>query len=183
MTRRVKGLLFLHYVRMLKARKQADWGRQLLPGDLAFLNQQIGPKESYPMDVFERLGLAILDEVARGELRAVREWGRQSAEELVGSVSGLLVPGEPRETLMRFQAMRGAFFDFDALALAEVTDRTARIEMRFEMGDRAEQAACVQAKGFFQRLVELAGGRDVHASFEARAWEGDPSTIASLGWS
>lgn len=182
MTRRVKGLLFLHYVRMLKARKQAQWGRHLLPADLSFLEQPIEPAESYPMDVFERLGLAVLDEIARGELGAVREWGRQSADLLVESVRGLLVPGDPRDSLMRFQAMRSAFFDFDAIGLAEVTDRTARIEMRFEMGDRAEQAACVQAKAFFQRLVELAGGRDVHASFEARAWEGDARTLVALAW-
>ncbi len=183
MTRQVKGLLFLHYVRMLKARKKTDWGRQLLPGDLPFFDQRIEAGRSYPMDVFERMGLAILDEVARGELGAVREWGRQSAELLVEGVRGLLVPGDPRESLMRFQGMRGAFFDFDAISLTEVTDRTARIEMRFEMGDRAEQAACVQATGFFQRLVELAGGREVRACFEARAWEGDARTIASLAWS
>ena len=81
--------------------------------------------------------------------------------------------------------MRGALFDFGAIALAEVTDRTAtaRIEMRLEMGGRAEQAACVQAKGSFQRLNEPAGGREVHASFEARVWEGDARTIASLAWS
>jgi uncharacterized protein (TIGR02265 family) len=181
-TRRVKGLLFLHYVRMLKARKQSDWGRHLLPADLGFLEQPIEPAASYPMDVFERLGLAVLDEIARGELGAVREWGRQSADLLVESVRGLLVPGDPRESLMRFQAMRGAFFDFDAVALAEVTDRTARIEMSYEMGDRAEQAASTQALGFFQRLVELAGGREVRAAFEARAWEGDGRTVAALAW-
>ncbi|MGE0456123.1 MAG: hypothetical protein AB7O37_22760 [Vicinamibacteria bacterium] len=182
MTRQVKGLLFLHYVRMLKSRKHTDWGRQLLPADMRFLSQRIEPTASYPMDVFERLGLAILDEIARGELGAVGEWGRQSADLLVESVPGLLVPGDPRESLMRFQAMRGAFFDFDALRLAEVTDRTARLEMRFEMGDRAEQAACVQARGFFQRLVELAGGREVRAAFEARAWEGDARTVTALAW-
>lgn len=178
----VKGVLFLHYVRMLKARHQASWGRQLLPEDAHFLSEHIETAAWYPMPAFERLGLAILDEIARGELGAVREWGRQTADLLTASTPGLLVAGDPRESLMRLQAMRRSFFDFDAIVLADVSDRMARFQIRYEMGDRAEQAACVQALGFLERLVTLAGATEVRATFEARAWEGDAHTVAALSW-
>lgn len=167
---------------MLRAHKAIDWSRQLAAEDVRFLHERIEPQLWYPMPSFERMGLAILDVLAHGELQAAREWGGRSAELLAGVQPELLVAGDPRESLMRFQVMRRSFFDFDAVTVTEITDCTARLEVRYGMVDRAEQAASQQTLGFFQRLLELAGGADVHGSFEARSWEGDAATIVALSW-
>jgi hypothetical protein len=180
--RHVKGVLFLDYVRMLRARKDVEWKRQLTPEDLAFLTERIEPDRWYPMQTFERLGLAILGEIARHDLLVVRAWGRLSAEYLVRDQSGLLVASDPRESLMRIQVLRGSFFDFDALRISELSDTSARVLVDYGMSNRAEQAASYQTLGFLGRLVELAGGSDVRASFEQRTWEGDPVTELSLQW-
>src|SRR5690349_436248 len=93
--RRVKGTLFVDYVRMLRANKEADWSRYLQPGDLEFLSQRIDPSGWYPMESFERMGVAILAEVARGELELVREWGRAQTEWIGQSQPELLAQGDP----------------------------------------------------------------------------------------
>ena len=76
----VKGTLFVDYVRMLRAKKDADWARYLTPSDLEYIGKRIISDEWYPMTTFERMGLAILAEVAEGDLRLVKEWGRMSID-------------------------------------------------------------------------------------------------------
>ncbi len=63
--RRVRGVLFVDYVRMIRSNKQVDWGRYLSADDLRWLNARIDPDGWYPMESFERFGIAILHEVAK----------------------------------------------------------------------------------------------------------------------
>ena len=73
--RRVKGTLFVDYVRMLRSRKDVDWSRHLRPEDLAFLGERVRHDAWYPMDSFERMGLAILAEIS-SDMQIVQAWGR-----------------------------------------------------------------------------------------------------------
>jgi hypothetical protein len=182
MPRHVKGTLFVDYVRMLRAHKGVDWRRYLLEADLPYLQATIEPEGWYPMETFERFGLAILDEMAKGDLLVVRAWGRLQVEQLAKAHVDLLVPGDPRESLMRFQVVRKSLFDFDAVTIPELSDASARVFVDYGMGSRSEQAAAHQTLGFFGRLVELAGATSVRAAFEQRAWEGDGKTVVSLDW-
>jgi hypothetical protein len=65
---RVKGILFVDYVRMLRAHKGVDWAERLPAEDLPYLHRSIHPGSWYPMDTFERMGNQILQLVARGDL-------------------------------------------------------------------------------------------------------------------
>jgi hypothetical protein len=95
---------------------------------------------------------------------------------------GLVVPGDVRETLMRFRVFRQSFFDYPALEIDELTDEEATIDIRYGMAPLAEEAASHQTLGFFERLVEVAGGLDVKASFASRSWAGDEATKIKLAW-
>ena len=96
MGKNVKGFLFADYTRMIKGRKDLDWRRHLQPKDLSFLTQPIMDSEWYPMETFERMGLAILQEIAHGEMNAVRLWGRQSIDDLFSQHKSLICEGDPR---------------------------------------------------------------------------------------
>ncbi len=182
MERHVKGSLFVDYVRMLRSRKEVDWKRYLRPEDLPYLEARIDPAAWYPMETFARFGLAILDEIAHGDSFPARAWGRMSLDYLVTVNEGLLVKGDPRESLMRLLVLRGSFFDFDAVTMPQLTDGHATVHVQYGMTARAEQAASFQTLGFFGRLVELAGGRSVITRLTERSWEGDPVTAFSVDW-
>ncbi len=182
MERRVKGSLFVDYVRMLRSRKDVDWARYLQPEDLLYLVGRIHPEGWYPMDTFARFGLAILDEIAHGDTFLARAWGRMSLDYLVTVHEGILVPRDPRESLMRLIVLRGSFFDFDAVSMPQLTDTHATVHVHYGMIARAEQAAAFQTLGFFGRLVELAGGLGVLTEFTHRAWEGDALTVFTVDW-
>jgi hypothetical protein len=179
---RVKGVLFVDYVRMLRAHRDRSWNQHLLPEDEPFLEQTVDPAAWYPMATFERLGLAILHTIAEGNLDLVRNWGRVSAAHVAGTVEDVVVPEDPRESLMRFFVLRQGFFDFEALSMLELSDGSAALQIQYGMSPLAEQAAAVQTLGFFEGLVELADGISIEASLTERSWQGDARTVLSLSW-
>ena len=175
-TRRVKGELFADYVRMIRRRKDVDWTRKLTAEDLGYLREAIDPSGWYPMEVFERLGDAILAVIAGNDVQAVRLWGRFSVEPLVEHHPTLLAKGDPVESLRRFQVLRSTFFDFSAIEVATFTTGHAELEIHYHMGPIAEEAASYQAMGFFEGLLDLAGATDVVAELTERSWAGDRRT-------
>lgn len=182
MQRQVKGILFADYVRMIRGQKNVDWRHHLSEDDLRFLQERIDPGGWYPMEAFERMGNAILAEVAGGSVEGARMWGRLSVDQLRAAQPRLVAEGDPLETIARFRVLRETYFDFEALSVRIATPEHARIAIRYQMGAKAEEAASYQTMGFFERLVEMAGGVAVTTSFVHRSWEGDVETWLDLQW-
>jgi hypothetical protein len=182
MAPQVRGSLFLDYVRMLKSRHEVDWSQHLEPDDLGYLKARVDIEAWYPMAVFERMGIAILDVIARGDLGAVRAWGKGTVPSLVALHPNLLVENDPRESLMRFHVLRQTFFDFEAASVTRLDDRHVRVQIGYGMSPVAEEAASYQTMGFLEGLVELAGGEDVKARFVEKAWRGAGTTTLVVSW-
>jgi hypothetical protein len=167
---------------MLRRRNDVDWSQRLEAVDLGYLVQRIDPAAWYPMETFERMGLAILTGIAQGDLDTVRLFGRASIDPLCQTHRNLVAPGDPRDTLMRFQVLRRGFFDYAALEIGSISDGEASILVSYGMGSRAEEAASWQTRGFFERLLEVAGATQIEASFASRSWAGDLVTTIELQW-
>ncbi len=180
--RRVKGTLFVEYVRMIRGHKAADWSAHLRPEEMSYLVRRVEPDSWYPMDSFERMGLAILSVLAKDDLEGVRAFGRASVDSLCRVHPELLAPGDPRDTLMRFQVLRRSFFNYAALAIHAISDEEASFDISYGMTHAAEEAASWQTLGFVERLLEVAGAQAVTAWFSACAWKGDLVTVAELRW-
>ena len=182
MVRQVRGVLFVDYVRMLRAHPDRSWEEMLEPRDLELVDATIEPSQWYPMETFERLGLAILKVVARGQIHRVREWGRASIEHLAKTVEQLIVEGDPRESLMRFQVYRRTFFDFEALTTLNLSDGAAELQVAYGMSPLAEEAAATQTVGFCVGLLERAGAKSVRGYFTEESWKGADRTVVGLAW-
>jgi hypothetical protein len=180
--RHVKGILFADYVRMIRSVKSVDWSAHLQAADLAAIHEKIAPDGWYSMEVFERLGNAIFEVVAHGKLELVRMWGRGSVDTLRAQQPRLIAAGDPVETLNRFRVLRATYFDFDTLNVPLLHLDEAQIMIAYQMGMPAEETASHQTWGFFERLLELSGARDVRARFSSRSWDGDTHTLLSVHW-
>ncbi len=180
--RNVRGVLFLDYVRMVRGKKDVHWSDHLEPEDLMLLAQRIDPEAWYPMPTFERLGVAILKEVAHGQLEGVRMWGRFQVPSVCKQFPMLLAAGDPRDTLMRFGVLSNSFFDYGALGVAELSDESAKVWIRYGMSKVAEETASWQSFGFLEGLLEAAGAQEVNARFASRAWDGAERTLIELHW-
>lgn len=182
MSRNVKGILFADYVRMMRGKKDVDWSMYVPREDLFYLRSRIEADEWYPMETFERFGNAILSEVAGGKLDAVRMWGRVSVDVLALANPNLVAPGDPVDTMMRFRVQRATYFDFDSLEVASLAPGHAEVIIHYYMGAKAEEAASYQTMGFFERLVEVAGGADVNARFTSCSWTRGQRTVLTIDW-
>lgn len=182
MARQVKGHLFADYVRIIRANKEIDWTEVLDEEGLSWTRQQIAPEKWYPMDVFEKLGLAILEKVANHDLNLIHRWGRQTIDELKAAHPDLMVDNDPRETFMRFQILRQALFDFPAVKITTIRDGKAILEIQYGMSGEAEEAAVHQSLGFLERLLEVSGAREAKAEILEGTWEGFPSTTIAVSW-
>ena len=134
------------------------------------------------MATFERMGNAILRLVANGNLDLVRMWGRFQVDQLRILYPNLVADGDPVETLTRFRVLRATFFDFEALEVPMLVDHEAQIIIRYRMGNMAEEAASFQTMGFFERLLEVAGAKNIVAAFTQRSWAGDARTLLEIKW-
>jgi hypothetical protein len=180
--RQVRGILFLDYVRMIKAHKSVDWSKVLPPEDILYIGDRIDPDGWYPMESFERMGNAILMHVAGGQLLAVHHWGRVSATMLYAAHPMLLEKGDPVETLRRFRVQRATYFDFEALEVPMLHDGEAQIVIHYYMGMPAEEAASLQTQGFFEALLQIAGARNIRSKLTEKSWTGSPRTLLDLRW-
>ena len=182
MIRRVRGILFVDYVRMLRAQKTVNWRDHLPAEDIWFLSTRIDPDAWYPMETFERLGLAILRTIAMGQLDAVRMWGGFQVGSVRRMLPNLIAEGDPQETMMRFRVLATSFFDYGALTVETVEHDHAVVSVLYGMSQLAEETACTQTLGFFERMVEVSGAISIDASFTARSWLGDEKTLIDLFW-
>jgi hypothetical protein len=177
----VRGVFFLDYVRMVK-RQRATESERLLAEDRVLLDSKIDPGSWYPMEVFERLGLAILDCFTGDSpdpIRPIRMFGRFQINGILAQFPELLVPKHPRDTLMRFRVLMSSFFDFPALDVLSIDDTSAEVTIRYGMCAAAERAAAWQTLGFFEALLALSGAMHNHCEFVARSWE-TPGRITRL---
>jgi len=182
MTKHVKGTLFLDYVRMIKKRKDTDWSRHLEPEDREIIKGQVLPSNWYPLDSYQRMGVAVLHEIAGGDVQVVREWGKRSLEELTKVYRNLVQEGEPMKSMERFQILRARFFDFEGLKIEPRQGNRVHLTVDMAFENVAEEAYAYQMAGSFERLLELSGAKNVTWKFHQKAWEGDESTVIDISW-
>ncbi len=178
----MRGSFFADYVRTLRRNRDANWKRFLKPDDAELVAGQIAPGGWYPMDVFERLGTAILYSVADFSFTVPYAWGRVSAGQITSIHEGLIEPGDPGGAFLRLHGLRGVFFNFDPVIVTSCTDDEARIEIDYQMRDIPEAAACYQAQGFYEGIVGLCGCRVTASKIIKRRWEGHDNTVITISW-
>lgn len=167
---------------MLRRTKNVDWSTVFEPEDLSYLVQRVEPDAWYPMATFERFGVAILTHVEGATLDAVRLWGRFSVNEFVTAHPELIAPNHPVESLMRLKVLRATLFDFPAFTVPMLGEGNAYVDIHYQMGPRAEEAACLQTMGFCEGVLSLAGATKVQASFATCSWHGASNTRVELTW-
>ncbi len=182
MAKRVRGTLFLDYVRMIRKRKSVDWNKYLEPGDFEIMEQMILPSQWYPLDTFQRMGVAVLQEIAGGDVQVVREWGRSSLDELTKVYKSLVDPSGPVRSLERLKIMRNRFFDFEGLELEQLESNRVRVHVDMAFEKVADEAYAYQMLGTFERLLELSGAKNIKHEFIQKGWEQDPHTVMDLSW-
>jgi len=182
MDRNVKGVLFLDYVRMIRKSKGVDWKKHLTEADVNLIENWIEPSHWYPFDTFQRMGEAILAEIAAGDMDLVRSWGRLSVSSLISIHEFLVKKGSPGESLKRFQLLKSSFFDFDGFSVEMISDTSATLKVYIATREKSLEPSSYQLVGMVEGLIEVAGARDVQSRFLSKSWEGADKTLVDYAW-
>lgn len=181
--KKVKGSILLDYVRMIRANKDKDWNKYLKPEDWDIINGRILPSMWYPLDTFQRAGLAAFHILGGGKLDLVRAWGRISMEQLVkGIYKSIIMDADPIKAIDKFVLLRKQFYNFSALEMKAIGDKHLNVWIEYGAKEDGAEPYCAQLKGGFERLVELTGGKNPKVSTGIKKHDGRDGIEFDLTW-
>jgi len=185
----VKGSLLLDVVRLIRANKDRDWKKYLNDRDLEIIQSQILPSSWYPLDTYERAELAIYQEIGKGKIENALVWGRFAMDDLVKRVyQNLIEEQDPLLALERFALFRKTLFrssdpDFQPIEFKQLGPNNARITIKLNHPLELFEVYAHQSMGSFERLVELAGGKDGKVAMVEHDWKGSrPYAVLEISW-
>ena len=175
-TGQVKGTLLLARMKYLRSRGSETEERvlrRLSAADQAVVRGTLYPSSWYSADLLLRLEMTIVALLASGDRpRLFLDMGRFSAETnlgLAGVQRPFLKEGDPHYLLSNAPAMYSAQHSAGRRTYERSGERGA-IVRTFD-GEEATAEDCLTAVGWFQRAIELSGGREarvVEAQCRAR---------------
>lgn len=162
---RVKGSLFLDYVKMIRSNQDKNWDQYLQPADWEIVHGHILPSNWYPFETFARIGWAVFQEVAGGNLELVRAFGRFSIKRLLELYKNILVPGDPAASAERLALLHRTFLEGGGQTRVVAQDRHS---FRYKVFTPASEVNAPyvlpfyhQIAGNLEELIEQAGGKKI----------------------
>ncbi|MBM7118280.1 TIGR02265 family protein [Archangium primigenium] len=172
---RIKGSVLIARLNLLM--RQSAPGRlqevlqKLSPEDRKVLSGVIMPIGWYPLDLNLRLDAAIAEALSpRDRNKAFIDMGRASAEEnLTGPHHVFIRKGDPHFLLSHAPEIYRLYYAVGARSYEKTGERSALL--RTVGAENVTEADCLTIIGWYQRAIELSGGRDVritHTKCRAR---------------
>jgi len=182
--RKVKGSILLDYIRMIKANRDKDWNKYLKPEDWEIVNGRVLPSVWYPLETFQRCGLATFHVLGGGKLENVRAWGKISMSQLVGNIyKSMIADADPLKAVERFSIMRSQFFNFSSFELQKMAEKHVKVSFTYDVNDKeGTEAYSAQLQGMIEQLLILAGAKNPKVDLNMREWKGDPVTEFDVKW-
>jgi hypothetical protein len=178
----VKGSVLVDYIKLMRASPQLPWADHLAPADLEQLQQMILPASWYPVELFQRLGLAVFKLVSKESFEVVHSFGRFLAEQMNANNPGLVVKGRPRDTLNKYQVIQDRLLSYKALEIKEQGPGRLIFQAYFLPQDEAIEIYMEVTAATLGRLIEFSGGRNVRARLLEGMWQGGNSNTMEVTW-
>jgi len=155
--RSVKGNVVLDYVKMIKANPDKPWSEILLPGDFDIIKQMVLPGSWYPMEFFQRTGVAVYKLIANEDLNLVRLMGLANGDKMFENYPGVVTKGDAYATVEKFIQIQRNFYSFHAFDFEKLGASEMLVTIYYEPDDPAFIPYVEQIFGTMGRLLELAG--------------------------
>ena len=182
MRKLVRGSVFVDYVRMIRARPDVEWASQLADADERLLERRISDHDWYPFDALERMGGAILGEVAQWDMDRVEAWGRVTLDNLDRRYGGFVTAGAPLASLRGFSEVCPELLNFPGIQVGDLVDGSGRLIIDIPADQHVQTAAYHLMVGLITRLLGRSGAGTVRHAHRYAAWAGDPLTVIDFSW-
>jgi len=182
--RKCKGSVIVDMAKIVRQFKDQPWDEYLKPEDWEIVNAMVIPTVWYPIETYQRIGLAVYKLIAKGNPEVVRSFGRAAmAEMLQGPYRYHLERGNPFEAVQKFMDLRKTLFNFSRMEMEKTGDQSLRVRI-LELGDfeTGLDVFLLLAGVHFQHLVEHNGGKDVKLETRQEGNPGDRELVLDLKW-
>jgi hypothetical protein len=181
MAMKVKGSLFIFWVKAIKANKTGVYDKYLSNKDREIISERILPNIWYPFETYQNCVTAVFEVVANKNLEVVTEWGRMSSRELMTGLYGGTLDGlTPVDYLKKIGILHRTFFNFSKIESVIESKNQALFKLiEFEPLFSLQQ---YMVKGWIEGILSLCGAKDVRSEIITKSWEGAPFTSIRFTW-
>ena len=179
----------MEFARLIRDNKDRDWKKYLDEEDSKIIFGAVMPNAWYPIEVYEHAGKAIFKEIAQGDLKNARMWGRFVIEDLGNRFYHNLVRlNDPEGGLERCRTFIQQWFQFDdpnfqAIEVKKIGLKQVKITVRYYHPYDYFEAYAHQSLGTFERIVELNGGKEVKAEITEQNFKShNPTVTITVSW-
>lgn len=177
----VKGSMLMYVIKGIRGAGIENFESLLSDPERELAGQKILPISWYPFESYKRFLDALVAVVARGDMNVVRQWGRDYGTTILDGVyRSTIVAGNPHRSLKNYEQRFASFYDFGIVEVTDTGPGSAEVVLRDFDPDWETIYQLIY--GWFERTVELAGGRRPRVEFTSRSWTGDPYTGYRVSW-
>ena len=182
--RRIKGSVVLDMVKVIRAFKDLPWGQYLKPEDFEIVKSMVIPTAWYPIETYQRMGLAVYKLVAKGSEDVVRTFGQAAMKELLaGPYRPFLVKNDPFEAVAKFFELRKSLFNFSRTAIEKTGAKSLRVNIT-DLGDFGEglDIFSVLLCAHLEEIARCNGCKDITLRPRHEKEKANVNIIVEMAW-
>ncbi len=180
--RMVKGSVLVDFVKVIQATKHIEWDKYLLPEDLELTRSMVIPSNWYPMEAYQRMGLAVWKLVAGENEGIARTFGKQAMQKLLdGPYRRLLKQDDPHLAMQKFMELRQTLFNFSDFEMQQTGERSIRVTIKGPLDYEGLEIFTILVGVHFEVLVEANLGRNVVVD-AGRSDDDNDSLVYEISW-
>jgi hypothetical protein len=149
--------------------------------DAGLLSPRILASAWYPFDIYNRVDETICKLFGNGSPGLCREMGADSACRALSGTYRVYMKDGPTALLRRLAVLHRTFYDSGSMEVTPVGD--GHCVIRTAYAPRSTRTNCLVAQGFYRKVVELCGGKNVRISEAACSADGAPLCLVNIRWS
>ncbi|HIJ58008.1 MAG TPA: hypothetical protein HPQ03_18070 [Deltaproteobacteria bacterium] len=179
--RKVKGTMFIPWVKAIKADKTGLCDDHLTQGEKEVMSGLILPSSWYSFETYKNCLNAVSMVFAQNNPGTLWEWGKEYGKSIMSSVYKRAIQEEdPKLAMEQFVFVFKSMFNFGRLSFEIVSDNEMLVSI--EEFDPDFEVWYYVTIGWLEQFIELCLKKTVQAEFGQKSWEGAPMTQIKVTW-
>ncbi|MFC1884089.1 hypothetical protein ACFL2O_04900 [Thermodesulfobacteriota bacterium] len=177
----VKGSIFIPWVIGIRADKSGACDKHLTDEDRKVISNKILASSWYPIENYMNIVNTVVKEIAKGDMRLVRQWGRDFTDSTYKHIyKNLFSESDSRRAMRSHQLMFKTLYDSVTVDLEEISENEYIVT--FKGIDPNFKPFFYVTLGTFEKSLEYGGAQGLEAEFIDKSWNGASETRIRFSW-
>jgi len=182
---KIKGSIFLIFVKIIRGSKDERLYRYLNEEDKKIISGRVFPSGWYPMDTFWHCLRACYEVFGEKKPKNAREWGRVMGIQLLTGTYKDVLPTANTDlpsAVKTFTLISKTFFSHSHFELVSLEGRNAKLKLTQVSDNSAAMIFYFIICGFLEKYIELAGGKNCRTNFSEMVENDNKTVVFDANW-